>query len=520
MLRLSPCSNRFLSYVKKVLHKSQMNAQQVLNAAFIQAAESPATVSSTAIVPYTGSSSSGYNHRVSAQLADGGFNGALVPSSRKRELPGTALVPSTGLGQEDGYYANLGGSYGLQFGVPGAAAGYLAGHALDSVGGLSGIGKKMKSFFGFGDYSLKSNSLIPGGRGAGRGGSVQIVSGGPRSTRIIYREYIGDVFSHPTEANSFHVSAYPLNPGDISTFKWLPPIATQYEQWTPNGIVFEFRSTSSEYVSQQALGSIIMATEYDSYDRAYSSKVEMLNSAYANEGKPSDHLLHGIECDPRDNPNSIFYVRGGPLGPSDGDIRDYDLGIFYVATQGIPHVNANLGSLYVHYDITFRKEQLYGGLLLKNELILQQTFSPPYNDSLGTITTYNNNLPTYPEDVNFPDLPWIRDSDTPVFSLPTQTAGVRWFMTIYCEGEPPTEQARAWYVVSQQGVSSVSYSVITNVDYVRTCTLFVFDQVEQIANLVLNAAQAPSGSDVKITSFSLCQVSKDFVLPGLTLVPP
>lgn len=217
---------------------------------------------------------------------------------------------------------------------------------------------------GSGDYSLTSNSLINGG---GVAQDAQIMPAGPRSTRILYREYLGDVFTHPTTPGAFFVASYDVNPGLLSTFPWLAPIAQQYEQWTPNGVVFEFRSTSSEYVATQALGSVIMAAEYDQLDTVYANKQEMLNSAYANECKPSCNILHGIECAKEDRPIQVLFVRSAQV-PVGGDIRDYDCARFSIATQGGATANLNLGSLYVHYDITFRKEQLFNGVAAKGLL--------------------------------------------------------------------------------------------------------------------------------------------------------
>lgn len=249
------------------------------------------------------------------------------------------------------------------------------------------MAKKAKSIFGSGDYVLKSNSLVQ--TGGATESDVQIVPQGNRAVRIIYREYLGDVFTHATTAGAFNLVGYSINPGLVGTFPWFAPIAQQYEQWTPNGVVFEFKSTSSEYVATQALGSVIMATEYDSLDRVFANKQEMLNSAYSNEAKPSERIIHGVECDPRDMQHSVYYVRSGAV-PSTGNIRDYDVGTFYIATQGGATANLNLGSLYVHYDITLRKEQLFNGIPTRGQLTFYQTrtgaiaASAPIGDTIGT----------------------------------------------------------------------------------------------------------------------------------------
>lgn len=320
--------------------------------------------------------------------------------------------PSYQLRRPNPYTAPSSSSCSCPSGGIGSQLGATVGNFAEK--GIRGLAK---SWFGLGDYSLKSNSLIPGGGSITN--DVQIVPAGPRETRIIYREYIGDVFTHPTTAGAFYARTYPLNPGLLSLCPWLAPIAQQYEQWTPNGIVFEFKSTSSEYVATQALGSVIMATEYDSLDAVFSNKQDMLNSAYSNEAKPSERIVHGIECDPRDNPLRVFYVRSGAV-PSGGSIRDYDLGTFTVATQGGATANLNLGSLYVHYDLTFRKEQVFNGIPARGNLSM-------YYHLAGTINGTNplgSSSPTVDSSSTLPST----DASVVinVLTFPTYTVGAQW----------------------------------------------------------------------------------------------
>ena len=324
-----------------------------------------------------------------------GYKRSYTPSSSSN-----ALVPYSGSSAS----SSGGGFYSTFGGLAAGRLGAFAGTYLDNAGGVSGLFKSARNWIGMGDYELRSNSLI---RNNGSG-DVEIVTHSSRGTRIRFREYIGDVFTHPDEAGKFYAKNYAINPGLAATFPWLSPIAQQYDQWTPNGIIFEFKSTSSEYVATQALGSVIMASEYDMLDEPYSSKIEMLNSAYSNEAKPSQHILHGLECDPRDNPEYIYYTRQND--DFKGDIRDYDLCRFTVATQGGSTADLNLGSLYVHYDITFRKEQLSTGLLLRNQIVTQYKLSPTDRSELFANRTlvggvdpgfeFSQNYLTFPDFTN------------------------------------------------------------------------------------------------------------------------
>jgi hypothetical protein len=213
-------------------------------------------------------------------------------------------------------------------------------------------GSSLAKYFGHGDYKVKSNSLI----GAPATGA-KFQGDGKRGTRITEREYLGDILAGTLDGSAtvFDSSVYDLNPTDSATFPWLSRLAHLYDQWEPNGIVFEFVSTSSEYNgSSQALGALIMATDYDPYDAAYTSKQSMENADYSCSTKPANGLLHGIECDPRERPTPLLYTstnNGAPLTST-------SLGRFQVATQGCSVSGVSLGELWISYDITFYKKQL------------------------------------------------------------------------------------------------------------------------------------------------------------------
>lgn len=213
-------------------------------------------------------------------------------------------------------------------------------------------GETLAKLFGHGDYTVKSNSLIP------QPGQQQVMpkfASNKRGTRIIEREYIGDIVSGALSGSStaFNLVNYPINPTNPNVFPWLSTIASLYDQWEPNGVVFEFVSTSSEFNgANQALGAVIMATDYDLQDPLFTSKQQMENSDYACSTKPAVSLMHGIECDQEERPLKIMYTSTGTADP-----RFSTLGNFQLATQGVSAANINLGELWVSYDITFYKKQ-------------------------------------------------------------------------------------------------------------------------------------------------------------------
>lgn len=212
-------------------------------------------------------------------------------------------------------------------------------------------GSALSKYFGHGDYAVKSNSLMGTGRAVPK-------FDGKRGTRIQEREFLGDVFSGPVltaGATDFDSASYNVNPTNRALFPWLSQFAGLYDQWEPNGIVLEFVSTSSEFNgASQALGTVVMATDYDPYDPPFPSKQEMENSDYACSTKPSQALAHGLECSPQERPTELLYTGTGNGAP----LTSTSLGSFQLATKGCSTVGTVLGELWISYDITFYKKQI------------------------------------------------------------------------------------------------------------------------------------------------------------------
>jgi hypothetical protein len=225
----------------------------------------------------------------------------------------------------------------------GARVGALIGHGAQSL---------FKMVTGFGDYSVGDNSLMTGGMSPAmiRNSAVS------NSVLVRHREYLGDILANTTFANA----AYPINPGVFQTFPWLSQLAANFEQYRIRGLIFEFKSLSSDAVLSSAtnssLGAVIMATEYNSLSLPYPDKRTMENSQYATSSKPSCSFIHPIECARSQTSVSELYVRGGAV--STGDLRLYDLGIFQIATVGQQAGGGVLGELWLTYEIEFFKPQL------------------------------------------------------------------------------------------------------------------------------------------------------------------
>jgi hypothetical protein len=177
-----------------------------------------------------------------------------------------------------------------------------------------------------------------------------------QSVIVRHKEYIGDVVSSDVYAQQRELA---LNPGLSSSFPWLSSIARQYQEYTWKGMVFHFVPTVGEAVSATVpvYGNVMMHTEYRVTAPAPANKAELLNEYFASDSRPSEPFVHPIECDPKENPYNVQYVRTGPV-PSGEDAKTYDLGMFRCCTQGQAAAGSVLGELWVSYEVELRKPQL------------------------------------------------------------------------------------------------------------------------------------------------------------------
>lgn len=267
-----------------------------------------------------------------------------------------------------------------------AGGGAMGGSTGAALGGL--LGKGISSITGFGDYSVKGNSLtVP------EGVMVPTFGDMARATRIRHREYVTDI-SNVAGSTAFQLLAFACNPGISTTFPWLSQIAENYQEYEVIGMCFEFVSTCSEYGGSSApLGSVIMASDYNSVDANFSTKIAMENSQYCVSDKPSKDILHCIECDPSATFSPIKFVRDSSV-PSGKDIRLYDHCNFQIAINGCPGTaGAVLGELWVTYDIALYKPILnFGQGTFIDHFQLPTTVSSSHYLAADTTTTSS---PTY-----------------------------------------------------------------------------------------------------------------------------
>lgn len=293
-------------------------------------------------------------------------------SAYSRGGRGTSIIYPNVVSGLGSYTMNPNDSYGKRYG------GYLGALAGEYLGGVA-----QSLITGFGDYSVKSNTLLSPTPPTIINDSVK---GG---ITFRHREYLRDIITSSTPG-AFSIDSYLLNPGNEKAFPWLSQVSANFEQYSLEGVIFEFRSMSADALNSTntALGTVIMATNYDAIDAPFKSKGEMENYEWGMSCKPSACMLHPIECAPRQTSITELYVLNGPV-PSGADPRLYHWGNMQIATSGFQGTSVNIGELWVTYQVRLLKPKMY--VALGNEIGTYESFNTSYTNALplgnGTLST-------------------------------------------------------------------------------------------------------------------------------------
>jgi hypothetical protein len=236
----------------------------------------------------------------------------------------------------------LGGGAIAPYAGASPAAGHLAGRTLAA---------SISKWLGFGAYKVGRNSIMQESDG-----TIPMMHRESQSVVVRHREYLGDVKSSINYTKALELA---LNPGLASSFPWLSTMAQMYQEYTWRGMVFHFVPTVGEAVSSTvpAFGNVMMHTDYRVTAPAPVSKAELLNEYFASDARPSEAFIHPIECDPKENPYNVQYVRTNGVSAYE-DPKSYDLGMFRVYTQGQSADNVTLGEIWVTYEVELRKPQV------------------------------------------------------------------------------------------------------------------------------------------------------------------
>jgi len=218
---------------------------------------------------------------------------------------------------------------------------------LGDLGALAGNG--LSKIFGLGAYQIKQNNIYKDLMS----NQVPVMHSSSESITFRHREYISDV----TMAASFTASPLSVNPGMAVTFPYLSAIAQCFQEYEFKGLVFEFKSTTSDAIASStnlSMGTVIMAAQYRADAATFTSKQQMENEMWSASCKPSECMVLPIECSPAENAMGIQYVRSGTVT---GDIKLYDLCTMTIATTA-SQAGYTCGELWASYEVVLKKPAL------------------------------------------------------------------------------------------------------------------------------------------------------------------
>lgn len=335
--------------------------------------------------------------------------------------------------------------------IAGAGVGALLGGPSGAVKGWNAGGAISRNR-GWGDYNamtgadgIRRNQIF--GRGADQhrisvnksDASGDIILEKSEFVRNVIVPGRADATSDPLPSY-FDVQSLPINPGQEEVFPFLSNIASNFEMYELNGLIFQYKPLSSESAnSTNALGKVIMATNYDPSAEPFVSSHHMENYDYSNSAVPSAGQHHGVETAPGQRLTKQLYIRmaSSPPGPAPAGQKDKlltDLGLFQLATEGIPVGTAPqmIGELWVTYRVKLSRSTISRSLNLREaEFNVTQvsaalngsgvpTFSAPATQPTGsTLDIYSL---TFPSGTRFDiELPLVKQSGTYLVQIRTDT---------------------------------------------------------------------------------------------------
>lgn len=222
-----------------------------------------------------------------------------------------------------------------------------------ALGGPTGgmIGKGISTLTGYGDYQVRTNSLINQTVIGEMADQVPMFRQQGADTRLKHCEYVTDIVV-PADRYNYNVTSYEIDPTNPYTFPWLASVAKKYQRYKIKGMVVGYRSTSTDY---QNSGVVAIAVNYDPAEVPYESMEGLLNTKFAVSTKPSTSMLAPVECDPSRSPLDGYYVKHVTSNDTnDATKRQTIMGKINVATSGLTLApGTTLGQLYISYDIEF-----------------------------------------------------------------------------------------------------------------------------------------------------------------------
>ncbi len=273
-------------------------------------------------------------------------------------------------------------------GLGGSAIGSLVGMPTSGGAMGTGLGASLSRWLGSGDYEVSKNSIVTRLETTG---SVPEMHKSDQSIIVRHREFVTTVNS----AIGFTIQqSYDINPGNKLLFPWLSGIAARFQEYRIRGMVYHYVPTSGAAVASTnaALGAVMLQTSYRASDRAPASKVEMLNEYNSSESVPSEAFCHPVECDPKENPFQIQYVRSNATSTNEDKLL-YDLGTTHVAVSGCQTSGNAIGDLWVTFEIELKKPIVSSNIITTSQSREVITSATSLSSLFSSVTFNAGNLP-------------------------------------------------------------------------------------------------------------------------------
>lgn len=222
---------------------------------------------------------------------------------------------------------------------------YSLANAGAQIGGVAG--SMLSKILGQGEYEISKNTIM-------KPDSIPYMHKADSSIIVTHKEFIKDI----TATNPFSIEKLVINPGMSSTFPWLSTIAQSFQQYQLLGCVLYFKSESADALNSTntALGSIMLASDYNALDSPFETKQGMEATTFSSSGRPSKDIIHPIECDPAQSSGpALRYIRSRAVVT--GDLRLYDWCNSYIASQGV-QASSRVGSLHIAYSVRLCNPEL------------------------------------------------------------------------------------------------------------------------------------------------------------------
>jgi len=179
-------------------------------------------------------------------------------------------------------------------------------------------------------------------------GSVRNASTNRKSMLLEEDEYIGEVTGAATAAN-FGTTQFPVNIGQAGTFPWgAGVVKNNFEKYQFEYLEFYYKREVSEFATNGTTGKVMLHFDGDASDAPPLTKQQVEDTDPHKDGMPCENISLVIPRKFLNKLNDGHFIRPAGL-PGASDIKTYDVGNFYISTQGLANNSAVVGELHVRY---------------------------------------------------------------------------------------------------------------------------------------------------------------------------